>query len=83
VSIGSNIAEGCGRGGTRDFVRFLEIALGSAAEIEFQLRIAYRLGYVGESEHEEVSERARATQRMLIRLIMKVRPALAASRGRP
>jgi four helix bundle protein len=83
VSIGSNIAEGCGRGGTRDFVRFLEIALGSAEELEFQLRIAYRLGYLGESEHAEVRERALRTQRMLIRLIMRIRPALAASRGRP
>jgi four helix bundle protein len=83
VSIGSNIAEGCGRGGSREFVRFLEIALGSTAELEFQLRLAYRLGYFGETEHHDASERARGTQRMLIRLIMRIRPTLGASRGRP
>src|SRR4051812_13816622 len=40
ISIGSNIAEGCGRDGPREFARFLGIALGSATELAFQLRIA-------------------------------------------
>ena len=83
VSIGSNIAEGCGRGSPRELIRFLEIALGSTAELEFQLRLACRLGYVGESDHSEIRNRARRTQRMLIRLIMRIRPTLGASRGRP
>src|SRR3954470_16698607 len=51
VSIGSNVAEGCGRSGARDFTRFLEIALGSAAELQFQLRISHKSGYVDAPDH--------------------------------
>ena len=36
VSIASNIAEGCGRKGAADFARFLQIAMGSASELEYQ-----------------------------------------------
>ena len=45
VSIPSNIAEGCGRGTDKDTLRFLDIALGSSAELETQLLIAESLGY--------------------------------------
>jgi len=83
VSIGSNIAEGCGRSGARDFTRFLEIALGSATELQFQLRIAHKSGYVDAHNHESTAEDLRHVQRMLIRLIMRKRPAPGTSRGRP
>ncbi|KAA3614618.1 MAG: four helix bundle protein [Calditrichaeota bacterium] len=43
VSIPSNIAEGCSRNSRKDFVRFLEIALGSAFELETQLLIIAKL----------------------------------------
>ena len=43
VSVPSNIAEGAGRGSNRDFVRFLNISLGSLAEVDTQLEIAKRL----------------------------------------
>src|SRR6476619_3749737 len=39
VSVGSNIAEGCGRSTRADLARFLDDALGSANEIEFQLEL--------------------------------------------
>lgn len=45
VSIPSNISEGAARNSTKEFVQFLYIALGSAAEAETQLLIAQRLGY--------------------------------------
>jgi four helix bundle protein len=44
VAIGSDITEGCARSGARDFARLLEMALGSAAELEFQLRISHKSG---------------------------------------
>ncbi len=44
VSIGSNVAEGSQRGTDKEFVHFLAIARGSAAEAETQIRIAYRSG---------------------------------------
>jgi four helix bundle protein len=83
VSVGCNIAEGCGRGGPREFTRFLDIALGSAVELEFQLRLAYRLGFTAEPAHREAFSRANRVQRMLIPLILKIRPATGASRSRP
>ena len=46
VSLPSNIAEGSSRGSTKDFIRFLNIASGSLAEIETQLVIAERIGYI-------------------------------------
>jgi len=46
VSIPSNIAEGQGRGAGKEFVHFLRIARGSAQEVETQLVIAERLGFV-------------------------------------
>jgi len=45
VSIPSNIAEGASRRSEKDFARFLEIALGSAYEVETQLIIAQEVGY--------------------------------------
>lgn len=52
VSIPSNIAEGSGRGTDKDFSRFLNIALGSAFEVETQLLISADFGY----DFEEKSE---------------------------
>lgn len=58
VSIPSNLAEGCSRESTRDFARFVEIALGSAMELEYQLGLAQRL--VG-SKRDAVVEVAKAS----------------------
>ena len=53
VSIASNIAEGHQRP-SRDFARFLNIARGSVAELETQLEIARRIGYIPENEYDEL-----------------------------
>ena len=50
VSIPSNIAEGAGRKGENEFKRFLYIALGSLSEVETQLEISKRLGYINDIE---------------------------------
>jgi four helix bundle protein len=46
VSIPSNIAEGTARASKKEFVQYLYIALGSASELDTQLQIAQRVGYL-------------------------------------
>lgn len=71
VSIPSNIAEGAGRKGENEFKRFLYIALGSLSELETQLEIAFRLGYV--SEIEETNKRVYFVRSMLSKLIKSLK----------
>ncbi|HEU4722141.1 MAG TPA: four helix bundle protein [Gemmatimonadaceae bacterium] len=72
VSVGSNIAEGSGRRGQRDVVRFLDIARGSTSEISFQLAIAARFGYGSSTERTDVEEKFDHVQRMLNRLTSRL-----------
>jgi len=46
VSVASNIAEGCGRSSDIDFLRFLDMANGSLREMQYQISLAQRLGYI-------------------------------------
>ncbi|KAF0218760.1 MAG: hypothetical protein FD174_2543 [Geobacteraceae bacterium] len=71
VSIPSNIAEGAARNTSKEFVQFLFIALGSAAELETQLIIAERLGF-GDN-HTETAHRVLAIKQMLNGLIRHYR----------
>jgi four helix bundle protein len=50
VSIPSNIAEGSGRQGTKEFIHFLYITNASLSELETQIEISRRLGYLDKSE---------------------------------
>lgn len=50
VSVASNIAEGAPRSSRKEFTQFLYIALGSVAELETQLLLAKRLGYLNSDE---------------------------------
>jgi four helix bundle protein len=74
VSIPSNIGEGKRRKRQRAFLHHLDIALGSQGEVEVQLEIAFRLGYVGEREFRRVSARAAEVGRMLNGLIESMQP---------
>lgn len=65
ISIPSNIAEGRRRGSKNDFVRFLFIAFGSAAELETQLEISFRLNYVSNSKIIKVKELLTEVLKML------------------
>ena len=65
VSIPSNIAEGQGRGAGNDFSRYLRIAQGSLQEVQTQLVIAQRLGYMNERKAAETMQRADEVARLL------------------
>jgi four helix bundle protein len=66
VSLPSNIADGASRASTKDFIRFLNISAGSLAEIETQLVIAERIGYITFSE--DLQNKITTIRKMLYRL---------------
>lgn len=68
-SIPANIAEGCGRGGDGEFGRFLQIAMGSASELEYHLLLARDLGYLDGETHTSLETRVIEIKRMLTGLI--------------
>lgn len=74
VSISSNIAEGASRTSDTEFSRFLEIALGSAFEVESQLIVATRLNYIGDETFEKISDRLTSIQKQLNAFISTLKP---------
>jgi four helix bundle protein len=73
VSIASNIVEGCARDGQCEYLRFLDISYGSAREVEYQLSLARRLGYVGPGNHRDVEHLAEECSKVLGALIRRLR----------
>lgn len=73
VSIGSNIAEGSARPTDADFARFLDTALGSSFEVETQLIISHKIGYISESQYNDLQQRNVAIQKQLSGLIRTIR----------
>ena len=73
VSIGANIAEGACRKGDVDFARFLQIAVGSASELEYHLLLARDLQLIGSSDYRRLSNEAVEVKRMLASLMQRLR----------
>lgn len=79
VSIPSNISEGHGRRTTPDFIHFLSIARGSLNEVETQLTLAMRYGYLSEATHDALLEHCGEIGRMLNGLIGSLGDRLTSS----
>lgn len=73
VSIASNIAEGAARGTNREFIRFLNIAAGSASELDTQLEILHRVEIANNSAIEGVRGKLDRVARMIQGLIRSLR----------
>lgn len=71
-SIPANIAEGCGRLGNTELHRFLQIACGSANELEYHLLLAKGLGYLPPADYASVHKQLLEMKRMLVALTNKV-----------
>jgi four helix bundle protein len=79
VSISSNIAEGAARSSDADFAHFLDFALGSAFEVETQLKIAKNVGYFDnldanlDIDYQKLMDRIHSIERQLNALISSIR----------
>jgi four helix bundle protein len=65
ASIGTNIAEGCGRYGDAELSRFLLIAMGSASELEYQLLLCRDLRYIDATVYSDLDRKTGEIKRML------------------
>jgi four helix bundle protein len=72
VSIEANIAEGCGKKTSPDLARFLQIAFGSANEIDCELLIARDLGFLNESNYNKLIRQIGSIKRMLASFISTI-----------
>jgi len=79
LSIPCNIAEGCARSTDADFARFLDIAIGSASEVECQLLLAKDIEYLKKTESDELLEQVMRVKRMLAKFIATLRKKTAKS----
>ncbi len=67
VSIPSNLAEGAAKG-TNEYIQYIRIAIGSASELDTQLEICYRLGYLSKDSYQNLDQRLTQIDRMLVGL---------------
>ena len=73
VSIPSNIAEGYGRDGANEHIRFLYISLGSSNELETQMILSHDFHYLADSDFNNIMELNTEVNKMLSSLIFKLR----------
>ena len=72
ASVAANLAEGCGRRGNGDFHRFLNIASGSASELEYHFLLARDLTVLEDGEYQELNRGVIEIKKMLGALMSKV-----------
>lgn len=81
ASICANLAEGCGRRTGRDFARFVQVALGSASELEYHLLLSADLNLLPNDEYVRLNGSVTEIKRMLTglgrKLIADSRPLMA------
>ena len=75
VSIPSNIVEGCAKSSSKDYLRFLEIAYGSACELQYQISLAYRLEFINGNRYRQIESELLSieTSKVLSGLIKSLR----------
>ena len=71
VSVPSNIVEGCARHTEADYVHFLDVAYGSSRELQYQLSLSVRLGFL--QDPQEIEQLSEETAKVLNGLIRALR----------
>ena len=73
-SIPTNIAEGCGRKTKKDLAHFIQIALGSSSEVEYQLYLAKDLNYINENTWQRLNNNVIEIRKMMFAFTNKLTP---------
>lgn len=73
VSVASNIVEGCARHTEVEYLRFLDISYGSVRELEYQITLAMRLGYLNSEPSDDLLSLAIETSKVLAGMIRSLR----------
>ena len=83
VSIPSNVAEGAERNSSAEFIHFLHIAKGSAAELRTQAYIAHQVGLISKENQESLTTELKSLSAMLHALIQSVNKKQSGPKTRP
>jgi four helix bundle protein len=79
-SVAASIVEGCGRISDGEFTRFLQIARGSASELEYHILLARDLQLLTEAVYCNLDSKVVEVERMLTGLVKRLRPMLVQKR---
>ena len=73
ASIPTNIAEGCGRNSRAELAQFLNIAAGSASEVEYEILLAKDLGYITIEQYDSLSKEVKEIRSMIHKYMSQLR----------
>ena len=73
TSVSMNIAEGFGRGSDKDTIRFLYISLGSLSELDTQIILSQRFGFINADDADRLSQRVMLISKMINSLISSIK----------
>ncbi len=83
VSVPSNIAEGYARGTDKEKIHFLRISSGSMSELETQLTLCLKLGYISQEEYNTTSEKLVSVWKQLNALISVIKKRINSQESVP
>jgi four helix bundle protein len=82
-SIGANLAEGCGRWGDVELARYVQIAGGSASELQNHIRLAKDLGFLSSLEYTAIQNDVTSVRQMLTAFLQRLRGARGGRESAP